>query len=150
MSHYEERLEQDLGSIRSRVAAVAESIEKALKDSIRALLAQDDDLAAEVILGDLAVNREIRAIDADCRRLRSVGPSRSRSPANASSSAAPAASMALAASRWAPPTGSGTIPSTTPSSCRSSAVSRSASAAASAWAASRHRIDAHPSGEMTE
>ena len=66
MSHYEERLEQDLGKLRSRVAAVAERIEVALENALRALLADDRDLAAATILGDLAINREIRSIDRQC------------------------------------------------------------------------------------
>lgn len=66
MSHYEERLEQDLGEIRARVAAIGERIEKALEDSIRALLTEDRGLASATILGDLGINREIRAIDRDC------------------------------------------------------------------------------------
>lgn len=66
MSHYEERLEQDLNAIRTRIAAVGERIENALRDATRSILTQDPDLAAEIILGDLGINREIRAIDRDC------------------------------------------------------------------------------------
>jgi hypothetical protein len=40
--------------------------------------------------------------------------------------------------------------SITPSLCRSCAVSRSASAASRIFSASFHRIEAQPSGEITE
>jgi phosphate transport system protein len=66
MSHYEERLEQGLAEIRARVAAIGERIENALADALRALSTDDRQLAAKVILGDLAINREIRAIDRNC------------------------------------------------------------------------------------
>ncbi len=50
----------------------------------------------------------------------------------------------------APPGGSEITSSTIFSSFRSTAVSFSASAALPAFPASRNRIDAQPSGEMTE
>ncbi len=66
MSHYEERLEQDLNTIRSRVREVGKQIETALERAVHALLTHNTALAAEVVLGDLPINREVRAIDALC------------------------------------------------------------------------------------
>ncbi len=63
---YDERLQQDLNHIRSSVAEVSERVEHALKQAIRALLSQDKQLANETILGDLPINRTIRAIDRSC------------------------------------------------------------------------------------
>ena len=53
-------------------------------------------------------------------------------------------------SLWAPPRGSGIIPSIMPSFISSGAVSLSDLAALGALALSRHSIAAHPSGDMTE
>jgi len=66
MSHYEERLEQDLNTIRERVRAVGEQVEEALKRAVHALLTHNRQRAAEVVLGDMPINREVRAIDAVC------------------------------------------------------------------------------------
>ncbi|MGB3563883.1 MAG: phosphate signaling complex protein PhoU [Thermoanaerobaculia bacterium] len=63
MTHYEERLEQDLKTIRSRVKEVAARVGKALKDAVQAVINGDRVLANSVILGDLPINREIREID---------------------------------------------------------------------------------------
>ena len=63
MTHYEERLEQDLGEIRSRIRAVGDLIEDQVRDAIQALLNMDPDLANHVILKDRIVNRETRAVD---------------------------------------------------------------------------------------
>src|SRR5690606_11143938 len=53
-------------------------------------------------------------------------------------------------SRWAPPTGSLTARSMRPSSLSWGAVMFSASAATGAFSELRHRIEAQPSGEITE
>lgn len=66
MSHYEERLEQDLTQIRSRVRELVQRVDEALGDSLRALLTGDLELANDVILGDLVVNRRVRKLDAKC------------------------------------------------------------------------------------
>ena len=66
MTHYEERLEQDLGAIRDRVAKIAVTIEEAVRASVNALLTHNLDAASQIILGDMPINREIRAIDALC------------------------------------------------------------------------------------
>jgi len=62
----------------------------------------------------------------------------------------PAASMTRAALRWAPPTCSGTMPSMIFSSSRSWAVIFMPVAASLARVESCHRIEAAPSGEITE
>ena len=64
--HYEERLQKDLSGLDERVAAVAETVEQALKNAVYALLADDHKRAYSVVLGDLAVNRAIRDIDRRC------------------------------------------------------------------------------------
>lgn len=66
MTHYEERLEHDLDSIRGKVRDLADRVDMALRDAIRALLTGDQNLASETILGDLAVNRRVRKLDSKC------------------------------------------------------------------------------------
>ena len=66
MSHYEERLEQDLDEIRTRVEAIGSTVKEAVKKAVHAFLNEDHDLAAAVILGDRPVNREVREIDRLC------------------------------------------------------------------------------------
>ena len=66
MSHYEERLQQDLDRIKSGIVSVADQVQTALERAIRTLLTQDRKLASETILGDLPINRETRAIDKHC------------------------------------------------------------------------------------
>lgn len=66
MTHYEERLEKDLRQIRDRVRLVAQRISAALRAAVHALLTSDREAANRVILGDLPINREIRAIDKLC------------------------------------------------------------------------------------
>ncbi len=66
MSHYEERLERDLGEIRSRLRAISELLEEQVRDAVQALLTQDADLAGRTILNDRIINRETRALDHHC------------------------------------------------------------------------------------
>ena len=66
MSHYEERLQQDLENIRTKFGAVGESVIVAVTNSTASLLAFDQALAAQTILGDLPINRAIREIDRLC------------------------------------------------------------------------------------
>ena len=68
MNHYEQRLEQDEQDIRTRTAAVAASVRKALRDAVHALLTGNHTLANLTVLGDGVINRETRAIDHDCHR----------------------------------------------------------------------------------
>ena len=81
MSHYEERLQADLEAVRRRVVAIGEQVQAAQQRAVRALLTNDRALAAEVILGDLPINRQVRALDQAChafvaRHLPSAGPLR--------------------------------------------------------------------------
>jgi len=66
MSHYEQRLEQDLNQIREQVAEVAEQVEIGLKDAMHALLSGNHKMAYATILGDLPINRRVRQIDQLC------------------------------------------------------------------------------------
>ena len=66
MSHYEKRLEHDEARIRADVRDVSERIQKALDNSVRALLTEDRSLTNSTILGDLRINRAIREIDHLC------------------------------------------------------------------------------------
>ena len=66
MSHHEERMEADLGAIRSRLKTVSAEVEAAVSDAIQALLTSDRDLASNTILGDKHINRSTREIDRCC------------------------------------------------------------------------------------
>ena len=66
MTHYEQRLEEDLSRIRAEIAAVGEAVEKALRESIHALLAGDNERAYRVVLDDRPINRAVRQIDRRC------------------------------------------------------------------------------------
>ena len=66
MTHYEERLEQDLARLREGVAAVGEKVQKALDNAVRALLERDHELAYSTVLGDMPINRDVRGIDRRC------------------------------------------------------------------------------------
>lgn len=66
MSHYEERLEQDLHQIRGDVVRVGEWVESALRNALRAVLTLDRPLAYETILGDKRINRAIERLDRHC------------------------------------------------------------------------------------
>jgi phosphate transport system protein len=66
MSRYEERLAKDKAHIRERVVAVGEKVDLAVADAVDALLAGDEARLYRIVLGDLPVNREIRAIDKLC------------------------------------------------------------------------------------
>ncbi|HVR29359.1 MAG TPA: phosphate signaling complex protein PhoU [Thermoanaerobaculia bacterium] len=66
MSHYEERLEHDLGELKGRVLAVGGEVEDALRSAERAVVHADRALASRTILGDNRINRHIRDVDAMC------------------------------------------------------------------------------------
>ncbi len=66
MSHYEERLEEDLRRIRERIAAMAGRVAGAVKDSVHALQTGNHKLAAATILADHPINRTMREIDRLC------------------------------------------------------------------------------------
>lgn len=66
MSHYEERLERDLKTIRGRVADVGAQVDEAVRNGVNSLLRLDRNLAAQTILGDHPINRATREIDRLC------------------------------------------------------------------------------------
>ncbi len=66
MSHYEVRLENDLERIVNNVRQLGDQVESGLALASKALLTNDDDLASKVILGDMPINREVRALDRLC------------------------------------------------------------------------------------
>ncbi len=66
MSHYEERLAADKDQIRQRVAAVGGRVEHAVREAVEALLERDHARCYGIALGDLPINREVRAIDGRC------------------------------------------------------------------------------------
>lgn len=66
MSHYEERLQKDLDEIRRRVEVIGATVGEAVRKAVHAFLTGEKDLAAEIILGDRPVNREVGAIDHLC------------------------------------------------------------------------------------
>lgn len=66
MSHYEERLEKDLENIRFEVSDLAKRVREAVKNSVHALLTNNEDLASATILGDGPINRKTREIDSMC------------------------------------------------------------------------------------
>ncbi|MEM1249175.1 MAG: PhoU domain-containing protein [Acidobacteriota bacterium] len=66
MSHYEQRLQEDVERIRGELGRIAEDVAEGLEAAVRSLLEGDRALAARVVLGDLPVNRAIRRLDAEC------------------------------------------------------------------------------------
>jgi phosphate transport system protein len=66
MSHYEERLEQDLERIRCSIADMADKVQAGIGDAVRALQTGDNALAAKTILADHPINRAMREIDRLC------------------------------------------------------------------------------------
>jgi phosphate transport system protein len=68
MTFYEQRLATDREEIQQRVVAVGRTVGKAVRQAVRALLDQDEAACARVILADLPVNREVRAINRQCHR----------------------------------------------------------------------------------
>lgn len=72
MSHYEERLENDLDNIRSEVSKLAGWVEEAVNNSVHALLSGNEALASATILGDGPINRKMREIDSLCHQFVAV------------------------------------------------------------------------------
>ena len=60
MSHYEERLQEDLDRLHTTVQTLGDTVGTAMRNAVRALLENDVELANEVIIGDLAINRSSR------------------------------------------------------------------------------------------
>lgn len=66
MTHYEERLQEDLTRLQQKVSSLGNTVENAVANAVRALLELDKEIATEVIIGDLKVNRESRELDRLC------------------------------------------------------------------------------------
>jgi phosphate transport system protein len=66
MSHYEERLENDMNHIRNRVAEMAVKAQKGVADAMHALQTGNSKLAYATILADHSINRDMREIDKLC------------------------------------------------------------------------------------
>lgn len=66
MSGYEQRLAADKAEIRNRVVAVGNAVERAIGAAVEALLTRDRQGSSHTALGDLPINREIRAINKLC------------------------------------------------------------------------------------
>ena len=66
MSHYEERLENDLARVRDAVDSLATAVLAALRSALRAVLDGDDEIAHETVIGDHPINRDSREIDRLC------------------------------------------------------------------------------------
>jgi phosphate transport system protein len=72
MSHYEERLENDLDNIRNEVSKLAGWVDEAVNNSVHALLSGNEALARATILGDGPINRKKREIDSLCHQFVAV------------------------------------------------------------------------------
>ena len=66
MSHYEQRLERDLGVLQERIKGMSDMVQRGLADAVHALQKGDHQLAASTILADHPINRTMREIDAAC------------------------------------------------------------------------------------
>lgn len=63
---YEQRLEKDLEAIRKRIRRMGKAVVAAVRNSTRSVLARDEALATDTILGDLPINRQDRDLDERC------------------------------------------------------------------------------------
>lgn len=66
MSHYEQRLENDLQQIRMEIAGMADRVQSGIRNAVHAFQTGDSQLAAATILADHAINRTMREIDRLC------------------------------------------------------------------------------------
>ncbi len=66
MSGYEQRLAEDKAEIRRRVVEVGNRVGLAVSNAVAALLASDKSSAYQLVLGDLPINREVRALNQRC------------------------------------------------------------------------------------
>jgi phosphate transport system protein len=65
-THYEERMEADLGEIKRKVRKVSDLVELQVQRAIEAFLTGTVDLANQAVLGDRQVNRRIKELDYLC------------------------------------------------------------------------------------
>jgi len=66
MTHYEERLQEDLNRLQSHVKTLGNTVEAAVRNALRALLEFNQKLATDIVIGDLEVNRDSRELDRLC------------------------------------------------------------------------------------
>jgi phosphate transport system protein len=81
MSHFEERMEADLKTIRERLWKIGEDVDAALHSAKKVMILRDRELAYQTVLGDYPINRESRECDRYChtfiaRHLPGAGPLR--------------------------------------------------------------------------
>jgi len=68
MSHLEQRLENDLQNIRSKVIEQARKVQTGINDAIHALQTGNNKLAYATVLNDFPINRSMREIDRLCHK----------------------------------------------------------------------------------
>ncbi len=66
MSRYEQRLATDKVAIRDGLVAVGRLVEAAVIESVEGVLRGDHAAGYQIVLGDLSINRQLRAIDRQC------------------------------------------------------------------------------------
>ncbi len=66
MSHYEERLENDLAKVRASIDDLSALVLEALRNAVRAVLESNKELAHQTVIGDHPINRDSRDIDRLC------------------------------------------------------------------------------------
>lgn len=66
MSHYEQRLQNDLDAIRTDITALGSTVHQALSNALDSLLNRDSDKAYQVILGDHPINRAADRLNVAC------------------------------------------------------------------------------------
>jgi len=72
MSHLEQRLENDLQNLRSKVIEQAHKVKSGIKDAIHALQTGNNKLAYATVLNDFPINRTMREIDRLCHKFIAV------------------------------------------------------------------------------
>jgi len=66
MSHYEQRLQNDLDTIRTDITTLGSTVHQALTHALDSLLNRESDLAYQVILGDHPINRTADRLNIAC------------------------------------------------------------------------------------
>jgi phosphate transport system protein len=66
MGIYEKRLESDLWKIRDALSAIANDVERSLKDSLYSLLNGKHKMSYDIMLADRPINRSVRRLDEMC------------------------------------------------------------------------------------
>lgn len=66
MSHYDQRLQDDLDTIRAAAVDIGERVVEAIRLSVQAIIDGDRALAGQVVLGDHPINRDVRSLDKAC------------------------------------------------------------------------------------